>query len=78
MHRTGRHDLDGHGQLSLIKGRKGAVKPAFEIPFFVPFLGAAICALLILYVDPRAFLNLTVLILLGLASYFFSPARKQG
>lgn len=63
--------------LAVIKLRGGGERPPFKIPLFVPVLGTAICALLIFYVDPRAFLNLGALALLGLASYFFSPGRRR-
>lgn len=65
--------------LAVIKLRgKGEGKgPPFEIPVLVPILGAMVCALLVFYVEPRAFLNLAGLALLGLASYFFSPARQK-
>jgi amino acid transporter len=59
------------------KRKTGGPSPSFKIPMAVPILGAVTCAVLIFFAEKRAFINLSFLIFLGLASYFLAPARRK-
>ena len=57
--------------LIAIKYRSKGVRPAFQVPIWIPILGAAGCLTLIVFVEAKAFITVLILVLIGVIIYLF-------
>jgi amino acid transporter len=62
--------------LLVVKARPGEPKGAFEVPWIVPFAGAAICGLLIFNTDAKP-MRIAMLLLVGITVLFLIMRPKE-
>ncbi len=62
--------------LIAIKYRSKGVRPAFQVPIWIPILGAAGCLTLIVFVEAKAFITVLILVLIGVMIYLFLRTQQ--
>ena len=55
--------------LIVIKSRSKGLRPTFQVPVWIPILGAAACPTLIFFVNVQAFITVLILVLIGSMIY---------